>query len=430
MEQPWIASPAAAEALAFAQRAPGGSTAPDPLRLGAELERRFGLAPEQRAAVLTQAELRRRAAARWGEPVDGLWFTRDGLEQATRPALARWRAQRLRGFGVRAIADLGCGLGMESRAMAGAGLQVTAIEIDADTAVLAACNLAGLGVQLHIGDITDERVLEAALAQADAVFLDPARRDPMAPRSVDGLTGHRVNDPSQWSPPWPWIERLAARLPRTVVKVAPGIDHALIPDGGSAVWAEVDGDLVEASLWFDGFAGQPQRSALSISAAGEARMLDSSQPTSERVTAVGAHLLDVAPVVTRSHLVTTLAASIDAARIDEHIGFLTTDAAPAPSPFHTAYRVLDVMPFDRKRVGAAIAAHGASSLTVMKRGLNVDTEQLRRQWLGRGKGGTALVVALTRIGDAATAIICAAQPYPARTPANAGGSDGDGLDRQ
>ena len=42
---------------------------------------------------------------------------------------------------------------------------------------------------------------------------------------------------------------LAARVPRTVVKVAPGMDHALIPTGAEAEWVSVGGDLVEAALW-------------------------------------------------------------------------------------------------------------------------------------------------------------------------------------
>ncbi len=404
MTVPWICSPAAAEALAFAQAAVVAGPS-DPLRLGAALERRFGLSSQQRAAVLTQAELRARASRRWGQPVDDLWFTRDGLEQATRPVLAQWRAERLHAFGAHAVADLGCGLGLESRALAAAGMDVIAVEIDARTAALAVENVRQLAVTLRVGDVLDDAVLEPVLAAVDTLFLDPARRDAAAPRSIDGLTGHRMSDPSQWSPPWPWIEALAARRPRTVVKVAPGIDHALIPAGGSAVWAAVDGDLVEASLWFQGFADLPERTALAISHGGR-RVLDSSMPTSGAVTAPGAYLLDVAPVVTRSHLVTTLAAATGATRIDEHIGFLTSAEAPEPSPFHTAYRVLEVLPFDRRRVGAAVAALGAGTLTVMKRGLNLDTEALRREWLRRSQGRANLVVALTRIGDAPTAIIC------------------------
>lgn len=404
MEAPWIASAEAAPALAFAADAQDR----DPLRLGAALERRFGLTPEQRSAVLTQAELRARAAGRWRTATDHLLFTRDGLEQATRPALAAWRADRLRAFGVAVIADLGCGLGFESRAFATAGMRVHAVELDADTAALAAANLRGLDATVTLGDVTDPDVLAAALHGVDAVFLDPARRDPAAPRSVDGLSGHRATAPESWSPPWSWITALGARLPRTVVKVAPGIEHALIPADASATWATVDGDLVEASIWCSGFEDQPGRAAVAIEG-GAVHRLDSTMPTSDSVTGVAGYLIDCAPVVTRSGLVTTLAASLGATRIDEHIGYLTTDTAPAASPFATVYRVLDVMPFERKRVARALAGLDCGGLTVMKRGYAGDTEALRRAWLQHCRGRRQLVVALTRIGDEHTAVICELQ---------------------
>ena len=406
MQTPWIASLEAEAALAYA-----AGEALDALRLGAELQRRFGLSAEQRAEVLTQVDLRARARKRWGVAVDDLLFTRDGLEQASRPAVAKWRAERLRAFGARSIADLGCGLGFESRAFAASGMRVSAVELDPATAALARHNLAERSATVITGDTTDPAVLEPILAEVDAVFLDPARRDPRAPRSVDGLTGHRIADPKDWSPSWPWISALAERRPRTVVKVAPGIDHALIPEGGSAVWTAIDGDLVEASIWFPGFAGLPQRSALSL-ALGSLTQLDSEQPVDETVGAVGKYLLDVAPVVSRSGLVTTLAAAAQAHRIDEHIAYLSMDAAPASSPFYTSYSVLEVMRFDRKGIGAWLRNNDAGSLTVTKRGFAADTEVLGAQWRKQCKGSRAIVIALTRIGDTPTAIICTNSTAP------------------
>lgn len=395
----WITSPEAVAALSDAAglgRDLGAAEA---------LQRRYGLTGDQRAAVLTQAELRAKAAARWGQPTDRLFFTRDGLEQASRPAVANWRAERLRSFGAQAVADLGCGLGFESLAFTRAGLRVTAIEIDETTADLARANLDGTSAHVIVGDITDAALLDPLLDSADALFLDPARRDPKAPRTIDGLSGHRVADPEDWSPSWSWIASLAARKPRTVVKVAPGINHSLIPESGSAVWTAVDGDLVEASIWFPGFSDLPVRSAQSFAFGGHAT-LDSTMPTSDTVAPVASVLLDVAPVVSRSGLVTTLAATANAHRIDEHIAYLSTDVTPAPSPFFTSYRVLDAMPFDRKRIGDALASLNAGSLTVMKRGFAADTELLRKQWLKRCKGSEQLVVALTRLGDDPYAIIC------------------------
>ena len=51
-------------------------------------------------------------------------------------------------------------------------------------------------------------------------------------------------------------------MPHTVLKVAPGIDHALLPPGAEAEWVSVDGDLVEATLWCGPLAAAPRRATV------------------------------------------------------------------------------------------------------------------------------------------------------------------------
>ena len=50
--------------------------------------------PEQVAAALGQVELRRHAVAKLGADAARMYFTREGLEQATRARVARHRAAR------------------------------------------------------------------------------------------------------------------------------------------------------------------------------------------------------------------------------------------------------------------------------------------------------------------------------------------------
>src|SRR5690349_8788496 len=58
---------------------------PDPLRARAALERTArGTPPEHLAAALTQASLRAAAAAKFGALAASMYFTPEGLEQATR----------------------------------------------------------------------------------------------------------------------------------------------------------------------------------------------------------------------------------------------------------------------------------------------------------------------------------------------------------
>lgn len=48
----------------------------------------------------------------------------------------------------------------------------------------------------------------------------------------------------------------------TVLKLAPGIDHALLPPGAEGEWVSVDGDVVEAAAWCGPLAAAPRRATL------------------------------------------------------------------------------------------------------------------------------------------------------------------------
>ena len=60
--------------------------------------RRAGFGPDETAAILTQAKLRRRATSKFGDFAERMLFTRAGLEQATRLDVAAHHAARFRGL--------------------------------------------------------------------------------------------------------------------------------------------------------------------------------------------------------------------------------------------------------------------------------------------------------------------------------------------
>jgi hypothetical protein len=57
-----------------------------------------------------------------------------------------------------------------------------------------------------------------------------------------------------------------------------------------------------------------------------------------------------------------------------------------------------------KKLKAALAAHGAGSVEILVRGVDVDPDQLRRK-MGL-KGSKPMAVVITRIGAAGVALIC------------------------
>src|SRR6476646_32094 len=149
-------------------------TEDDPSSLAAASRLRSRFAPELAATALNQAQLRRLATSKFGSAAADLWFTRDGLEQATRPEVADRHARRLVEAGAHRVVDLGCGIGSDALAFCRAGLDVVAVEIDPQTASVAAANLAGRA-EVVCADAAE--VAAGLLAGGAAVFCDPARRD-------------------------------------------------------------------------------------------------------------------------------------------------------------------------------------------------------------------------------------------------------------
>jgi THUMP domain-like/Methyltransferase domain len=366
----------------------------EPLAAASALRTR-GIEPELAAAALTQATLRRQAVAKFGTDAARMLFTRTGLEQATRSVVAARRAARLATAGVRTLADLGCGIGADTIAAARAGIRVYAVEADPVTAATARANLAALGLDTA-ATVECGRAEDADLSGVDAVFCDPARRD--------AGTGRRVFDPAQFSPPWDFLLALSRRVPRTVLKLAPGLDHALIPAGAEAQWTSVAGALVEATLWTGPLAGVPRRATLLREATHE---LTGSGELRAPVGTVGPYLYDPDPAVVRAHLVAEFAAIVDGTLADASIAYVYADAA-TPTPYARCLAVTEVMPFSLKRLRAALRANGVGRVELMKRGSGVDVERLRRDLRLAGHGSATVV--LTRVAGAATALIC--QPVP------------------
>ena len=121
-------------------------------------------------AALDQTLLRAKAAGKFADAARML-FTRDAYEMASGDATARHRAERFAPYA--RVADLCCGLGADTLALAAAGRDVVAIDRDPVMVALTQANLdaAGLPGRATVGD-----ALTCDLAGFDAAFVDPGRR--------------------------------------------------------------------------------------------------------------------------------------------------------------------------------------------------------------------------------------------------------------
>ena len=371
----------------------------DSLTLNESL-RKAGHSPELVAAALTQARLRAKAETKFGEFAHQMLFTQAGLEQATRLHIPALHAQRFTTASITSVADLGCGLGADSLAMASLDINVTAVEIDEITAACTTVNL----MPFPHAKVLCAKAEDVDLTGIEGVWLDPARRT----TSTSGTT--RLFDPEAFSPPLSFVEKLADSGLAVGVKMGPGIPHEAVPDSAEAQWISINGDVVEAGLYFNQLARPGiRRSALVISKNGSAELTSAQkyEPSEQNALLgpVSGYLYEPDGAVIRAGLVADLARSMDAHLLDEHIAYLSSDEL-IETPFARSYKVIEVKPFNVKALKAWVKANRIGVLDIKKRGISTTPEELRRQLLtGSGKGPNKAMLILTRIGDERVAVV-------------------------
>ena len=350
------------------------------------------------AAVLSQAKLRTRATAKFGEFASNMFFTEDGLEQASRLLVSAHHAGRYRSAGISQVADLGCGIGAESLAFAGIGLNVVAVELDEVTAACATYNLA----PFENAEVRNQDITQISLDEFESQFFDPARRELGTGRQK----ASRKFDPESFAPNFNWVLEQAQQRP-TGIKLGPGHPHETIPENCEAQWVSVNGYLVELGLWF----GTLARAGISRSALllkdGTNHELTSDSRTELRgqVRNLGPYIFEPDNSVVRSHLIGELAESLGLGLISSEIAYLTGDDA-IDSPWLRGFKVLEESAFDRKKLKARLRELGIGVLEIKKRGSDVVPEVLRKELQLKGERAATLIV--TRVGDSHRALICEA----------------------
>ena len=373
------------------------------LALNARL-RKDGHSPGLVAAVLTQSRLRTRAEAKFGEFARQMLFTQAGLEQATRLSVAARHAERFAKAGTQHVADLGCGLGADSMAMASMDIRVTAVELDETTAACATINL----MPFPHASVVHTDATSVPLDGVDGVWLDPARR------TTSSSGTKRIWDPEAFSPPLSFVESLAATGKSVGVKMGPGMPHESVPGGCEAQWVSVGGDVTEVTLWFNDVARPGiRRAALVLGPQGAAEITSGEDFDGGPVPDVGpveGYLYEPDGAVIRAGLVADVALRLGGHLVDRHIAYICAPEL-VETPFARAYKVLEVMPLNVKALKAWVKANGIGVLDIKKRGTSVTPEELRKQLLPAGKGSakgrgnkTATLV-LTRIGEEKVAVV-------------------------
>jgi len=375
----YLKSEAGAELLAEAAALSGSL-----LNRLTRLRRRYP--PDLASAALELLELRARAAPKFSRAA-AMFFTPEGLEQSSSETIARWRAARFPTGAT--VLDLCCGIGGDALAL-GAHGQTLAFDFDSTTALCARANAcvydAGATVAVACADVTKLRL------RGDAAFFDPSRR----------REGRRVREAGLYSPPLEFLHTLCAAIPDVAVKVSPALDDGTLDSfGGRVEFVSDRGECKEAVLWFGALGPDAARSATLLPASVSLAADPGASPPP--VTEPRAWLYEPDAAVVRAHLMAELAERLQASQVDPQIAYLTADRR-VDTPYATAYRVIEWLPFNLKRVQARLRALGRRVVAIKRRGVPLEPAELAGHLTAAGD--LPAVVVLTRIHDRPAAILC------------------------
>jgi SAM-dependent methyltransferase len=343
---------------------------------------RAGAEKELARGALETVLLRVRAGRKFSRAAE-MFFTREGLEQATAEALSRHRAERFRA--AERIADLGCGIGGDTLALAECA-PVLAVDRDALRLLMARENVRVYApvqpVRFLLADILHPAFSSFA-RKGLAIFCDPSRRE----------ESRRVFSVRRYHPPLAEItNRYGGDSGALCVKISPGVRWEEIEREPCEVeFVSFEGELREAVLWYGPLRTAARRATI---LPGGMTMTDT-EPESNAISPPRAVLYEPDPSLLRAGLVRQLAAKLGAARIDPEIAYLTADGL-IPTPWARAYRIEEAMPFGLKRLRQWLRARGVGRVTVKKRGSPIEPEGLERQL--RLRGEESRILFLTKAG--------------------------------
>jgi hypothetical protein len=328
-----------------------------------------------------------------------------GVEMASSTAAARYKASRfVRTLGEGAsIVDLCCGIGGDAIELKNAGLDVVAVDHDPVRSWMCAQNA---GIRSLACDVLDPAV------PSGAFHLDPARRTQHGQRSRE-LDDLRPG-PSAW-------EELIRSRSDGAIKLHPGARASELPDGELEIISE-SGKLTQSVLWIGRLSEHERRATLLDESGNVAAQLVGAAERPEDESPIGAFIHTMDPSVERADLVPELINETGLSLVYPGTGLLTGAQALA-HPMTNAFRVLDTLAWNPKRVKSILRSHGAGPVEVKARAKAVDTDAT--QQLLRGEGDRMLTVFVLPIAGSIRAIVAERAEQNTRSAAAPSGHSWD-----
>lgn len=370
----WLTSPAADEWIEDAAAEESGNL----VALTRRLRKKLGQVRTH--LVLELVELRKRARVKFAH-ADRMYFTRLLLEQATDDRIASYKASRFAAGS--ALADLCCGIGGDLLAFAQRG-PVTGIDRDGTTVELASANCRALG--LDNAEVREANAAEVDVDEFDAWHIDPDRRP----------QGRRTTRLESHQPDLETLQRLRRLNPNGAIKLAPA---ATVPEDWSESveleWIGSRRECRQQVAWFGTPARQAGKRAATVIVSDTGEPCTFAGQPEEEVDisfTIKQFLFEPHAAVLAAGLGGSLANRLSLAAIAPEVAYLTHDSL-TQSPLLAAFEVIEVLPFDLKRIKKVLRTRGIGRLEVKRRRVQADPATVLKRLVPKGPNSAVLILA-------------------------------------
>lgn len=260
-----------------------------------------------------------------------LTFTAEDIRWATPQIVAEYRAQRLK---CNTLADIGCGIGLQTFAFAKYCKKVYAVEIDGAKRMRAEKNAAALGIKnitFILGDALNPAVIRQ-LKDVNIIFCDPER-----------LAGEEQRTVATIKPDIPQLLNAYNSATQNIaLEFPPQIKS--IPFDCEKEYLSLDGQLNRLTLYFGGLK-RAERSAVVLPQKACLNSRSSAQKV-KLTPELGRYLYEVDPAVVKAALLPELAQQTGTALFfsDKATYFTSTKLVPSPF-FKNSFQIIGKCPF-------------------------------------------------------------------------------------
>jgi SAM-dependent methyltransferase len=316
-----------------------------------------------------QLFLCRMAKAKFPDPTRWYW-TRTLLQQASDSWCA---AETAKDFGVGArVVDICCGAGADSLALSERGCDISAIDQSEIACALTSINAQRHGLQMRTIVSPAE---DLSVSNDSYVHVDPDRR----------ASGHRVSAVQGFQPSWELIHQWKEKVRGISIKLAPATGVIEQSDAPETIRFLSRDRSVRQQRWLWGLDRWPRESVV-VSVLHQNQWVH--EVFEQNMATCDDHgvdegmvqrfVADYDPVIRAARVSDPFRRRINCGMLDRLGGYLSSDR-PVAHPMLRWFRVLEILPFDQKRLRAYAREVSCGQWEIKTRGIKVDVDKLHQQ---------------------------------------------------